>query len=140
MNGGGMGGGGGRGRGGYGGRGSGGGMMSEYNQLTIAQSGSAVKISGSSGRILAQSPGGSSSGDSSKSSEASEAAPSGTWQDNKYVVATQDDRGGKTTRTYALSQDGSQLTVATRIDSPRFNQPVSFRFVYDPVKNSNGAQ
>jgi hypothetical protein len=133
---GGMGGGGGmggRGRGGYGGRG--GGMMNEYNELTIAQSGTAVKISGSSGRVLAQSP---TPSDNSKSSEASASAPSGEWQDNKYVVTTQDERGGKTMRTYALSQDGSQLMVATRIDNARFNQPVTFRFVYDPVKSSGG--
>jgi hypothetical protein len=47
-------------------------MMNEYNQLTIAQSGSTVKISSSSGRVLAQSA--NSSGDNSKSSEASAAA------------------------------------------------------------------
>lgn len=112
--------------------------MAEYNQLTIAQSGSAVKVSGSSGRVLAQSPS-SSTGDKSKSSDSSESTPSGEWQGSQYVVTSQGDRG-KTTRTYALSQDSSQLILTTRIDSPRFNQPVTFRYVYDPVKGSNGTE
>lgn len=129
------------GRRGYGGRGGGnsnGGMMADYNQLTIVQSGSAVKITGSSGRVLAQSPS-SSTDDKSKSSDSSESTPSGEWQGSQYVVMTPSDRG-KTTRTYALSSESSQLILTTRIDSPRFNQPVTFRYVYDPVKGSSGAE
>lgn len=126
-------------RGGGGGRGGQGGMMEEFNQLTIVQSASAVKISGASGRVLAQSP--APSDDKSKSSSSSDGSnyiPTGEWQGSQYVVTTQNDRG-KTTRTFAVTQDGSQLTMTTRIDSPRFDQPVTFRCVYDPVKGSSGS-
>jgi hypothetical protein len=43
-------------------------------------------------------------------------------------------RGGNTTRTYEFSPDGKQLRVTTRMENPRFNQPVTIRFVYDGVK------
>jgi hypothetical protein len=127
--------------GGYGGPGAGGGHrgggqgrggqhnLDEYNQLTITQSGPSVKISGSSGRVLAVSS--AASGGSASAKEADETAPSGDWQDNKFVVVSQNERGGKTTRTYELSPDGKMLTLTTRMDNPRFNQPVTFKFVYD---------
>jgi hypothetical protein len=132
--------------GGYGGPGGGGGYggggghrgggnrggqhnLDEYNQLTITQSGPSVKVNGSSGRVLAVSS--AASGGSASAKDADESAPSGDWQDSKFVVASQNERGGKTTRTYEVSPDGKVLTLTTRMDNPRFNQPVTFKFVYD---------
>ena len=40
-----------------------------------------------------------------------------------------------TTRTYELSPDGKQLYVTTKIDNPRFKNPVTFRLVYDPAQS-----
>jgi len=45
-------------------------------------------------------------------------------------------RQGSTTRTYELSPDGAQLYVTTKIDNPRFQNPVTFRLVYDPVQST----
>ena len=140
MGGGGMGGGGHH--GGYGGQH--GGQNSEnttndYKELRIEQSKDYVKITGSSGHILAQSS--ESNGSSSNSSsEASASAPTGDWQGTKFVVMTQSERGSKTTRTFELSQDGKQLYLSTRIDNSRFNQPVTFRLVYDAVKSGGAGQ
>ena len=148
------------GRGGWGGMGSGGGMgggghhggyggqrggqnsgntMNDYKELTIEQSNDYLKIAGSSGHILAQSSGSNQSG-SNSSNQASASAPTGDWQGPKFVVVTQSEHGSKTTRTYELAQDAKQLYVSTRIDNQRFNQPVTFRLVYDPVKSGGAGQ
>jgi hypothetical protein len=135
---------------GWGGRGHGGGregsehgrggMMNDLSQLTIQQTDSTVKVTDASGRVLAVYP--SDQGNSTKSSgngDGDAGAPaSAQWQGNQLVAVTQGTHGGKATRTYALSPDGSQLYVTTRMESKRFNQPVSFRLVYDPVKSNGG--
>ena len=113
--------------------------MNDYKELRVEQSKGYVKITGSSGHILAQSSG-SNQGGSNSSTEASASAPTGDWQGNRFVVVTQTEQGSKTTRTYELSQDGKQLYLSTRIDNPRFSQPVTFRLVYDPVKSSGAGQ
>jgi hypothetical protein len=150
---------GGRGGGGMGGgrRGGGeGGMMQDYSQLAIEQTASTVKVTGASGRVLATydaNASGSTSNNSSNSGANSStsggngnggdnqggqgernAGPAAVqWQDAK-LVATEQGRRGTTTRTYELSPDGKQLYVTTRIDNPRFSQPVTIRFVYDSQK------
>jgi hypothetical protein len=139
---------GGRGGGGMGGgrRGGGeGGMMQEYSQLAIEQTASTVRVTGSSGRVLAQydaNASGSSSNNGASSSttdnqggqgERNAGPAAAQWQDAK-LVATEQGRRGTTTRTYELSPDGKQLYVTTRIDNPRFSQPVTIRFVYDSQK------
>jgi hypothetical protein len=125
------------GRGHRGGPGGAGGMMAEFNQLTITQSDASVKITGASGRLLTQ------TSDSAKSNSPPP-APSGPndgqqfsppvaqWQGSQ-LVSTMEGRRGKTTRTYALSSDGKQLIVTTKIENERFNGPVTFRQVYDPA-------
>jgi len=125
--------GGGRGQGGHegAGRAQRGGMMDELQALTIEQTGSNVKITGKSGRLLAQYP-------SSDSSTEKNAAPEGEsqrtttsqWQNGQLVAVTQSPRG-KSTRTYSLSPDGKQLYVTTKMENERFKEPVTYRFVYD---------
>lgn len=110
-------------------------MTQDYTRLTIEQTDASTKIIGASGHLLAVYF----ADDQSKSNSTNDATASATlgqWQGSQFVVTTQDERRGKTTRTYELSSDGKQLNVTTRIDNPRFNQPVKFRFVYDPVKSS----
>lgn len=134
-----MGGGGQRGGGGMGGgRGQGaGGAMNEFSQLTIEQTASSAKVTGSSGRVLAVY----SNGDASKSnssnpadSEEENAPAAAQWKGDQLVAVTQGRRGGSTTRTYELSPDGTQLYVTTKMDNPRFQEPLTFRFVYDPAQ------
>ena len=155
-NGGGFGGGGGRGMGGGrrgGGQGGPGGMTAEFSQLTIAQTATSAKVTGSSGRVLAQYSGDNSqsaNSASSNSGDANDSADSGAgenqggpaaaqWQGNQLVATLQGRRGGSTSRTYELSPDGSQLYVITKVDNPRLQQPVTFRFVYDAASPNGGA-
>jgi hypothetical protein len=143
--------------GGYGQRRGGGGgeggprgnMMDEFTRLTIVQTGSNVKVTGASGRTLAVLPADTSSNSGANSNadanSDSNANPNGQyapppptvhWQDSQLIAELQGRRGGKTTRTYELSPDGKQLYVTTRMENPRFSQPVTYRFVYDPVKSN----
>ncbi len=142
--------------GGYGGNGGGGGrgqgrgegMINELSQLTIEQTSTSAKVTGSSGRVLAlysanntasstsaQGSSGSSSGSSGGGDEY--APPAAQWQ-RSQLVAVAERRGGTNTQTYELSPDGKQLFVTTKMESQRFTQPVIFRLVYDPAKSSGG--
>ncbi len=133
------GGGGGREQGGHNGEGRGqrAGMMDELQTLAIEQSGSNVKVTGKSGRVLAQYP-------SSDSTAEKNAGPEGEgqrtttaqWQNGQLTVVTQSPRG-KSTRTYSLSPDGKQLYVTTKMENERFKEPLTYRLVYDPVGGSS---
>jgi hypothetical protein len=113
------------------------GMMDELQTLAIEQSGSNVKVTGKSGRVLAQYP-------SSDSAPEKNAAPEGEgqrtttsqWQSGQLVAVTQSPRG-KSTRTYSLSPDGKQLYVTTKTENERFKEPLTYRLVYDPVGGSS---
>lgn len=132
-------GGGGREQGGHNGEGRGqrAGMMDELQTLAIEQSGSNVKVTGKTGRVLAQYP-------SSDSSAEKNAGPEGEgqrtttaqWQNGQLTVVTQSPRG-KSTRTYSLSSDGKQLYVTTKMENERFKEPLTYRLVYDPVGGSS---
>ena len=153
-NGGGMGGGGGYGgggrRGGGGGRGQGGGMFADFSQLTIVQTATSAKVTGASGRVLAlySSDNSSQSASSNNSTDANNSSDYGRggnqgpepaqWQGSQLVATAQGRRGGSTTRTYELSPSGTQLYVTTKIDNPRFQQPVTIRFVYDAASSNGG--
>jgi len=63
-------------------------------------------------------------------------APSAQWKGSQFVTVTPGRRQGSTTRTYELSPDGKQLYVTTKIDNPRFQNPATFRLVYDPVQST----
>ncbi len=154
--GGGNGGGGGQ-RGGDGGNGGGGGgrggqngpgAMNSLSRLTIEQTASSAKVTGDSGNVLAvysaseSAPANSSAGSSSNSANSSGgdgdsagAPPAAQWQGAQLVAVTPGRRQGSTTRTYELSPDGKQLYVTTKIDNPRFKNPVNFRLVYDPAQS-----
>lgn len=146
-------GGGGGGRGGWGGgrrgggagQGRGGDMMADFSQLAITQTPTSTKVVGSSGRVLALYSSDSSASPNSNSSNGSsdsgayddrgnngdQATPSAVWNGNALVVTAQGRRGGSMTRSYELSPDGTQLYVTTKVDNPRLQQPVTYRFVYD---------
>jgi hypothetical protein len=132
-------------RGGGGQAGPRGNMMDEFTQLTIVQNGSDIKITGVSGRTLAVLPadknansnsGSNSNSDANSADQPAPTPPAVHWQDNQLIAEMEGRRGGKTTRTYELSPDGKELYVTTRMENPRFSQPVTFRFVYDPAKSN----
>jgi hypothetical protein len=153
--GGGMGGGGGR----RGGQNRSGNAMNNLSQLTIEQTASSARVTGDSGEVLAlysaedsskpnSSAGGSStspsagsstssttSGSNGSSGDSAAAPPAAQWQGAQLVSVTPGRRQGSTTRTYELSPDGKQLYVTTKIDNPRFKNPVTFRLVYDPAQS-----
>jgi hypothetical protein len=138
-------GGGGRRGGGQGqGGGQGGGMMNDLAQLTIVQTDTSVKVTNASGRVLAAYPEDtqaakpSSNGGNADDDVREPAPPVAKWQGSQLVTTMQGRRGGSTTRTYELSSDGKQLIVTTKMQNPRFTQPVTFRLVYDPAKAASG--
>ncbi len=142
--------GGGRGAGGGGGhRGGGqgqrGGMMNDLDQLTVVQTDTSVKVSNASGRVIAaypEDPQGAkpaSNGGNADDDVREPAPPVAKWQGSQLVTTMQGRRGGMTTRTYELSSDGKQLIVTTKMQNPRFTQPVTFRLVYDPAKAASGS-
>ena len=114
--------------------------MSDFSQLTIERSDSAAKVTGASGRVLAQysadNSGAKNDKDSAKKTKDNPSAPpAARWQGDELVTSVNGPRGTKTTRIYELSPNGKQLYVTTRLDNPRFNQPVNIRFVYDPARS-----
>jgi hypothetical protein len=142
--------GGGRGAGGGGGRRGGGqggpgAMMNDLAQLTVVQTDKSVKVSSASGRVLAAYPEDqqaakpSSNGGNPDDDTHAYTPPVAKWQGSQLVASMQGRRGGSTTRTYELSPDGKQLIVTTKMQNPRFTQPVTFRLVYDPAKASSGS-
>ena len=54
------------------------------------------------------------------------------WKDGHVVVTTTPEHGSKIIETYAVTADGSILTVTTAIEGR--GREISFRRVYDPVK------
>jgi hypothetical protein len=107
-------------------------MMSDLSYLTVSQTEKSVKVQSDSGHLLAQYPlpdQGSSKSDNSQSSKNNSAE----WQGDALVVVSPGRNGGKITRTFESSSDGSQLYMTTRMEGGRLNQPVTFRLVYDPT-------
>jgi len=139
------GGGGGMMRGGQGrrsGRG-GGGMMAEFSQLTIDQTDKGVKVAGSTGRVIATSEPPSKDDQNAQDNNGGRMRfppAEAKWQGNQLVATSQGFGGGTTTRTFELSPDGKELYVTTKIENQRFNQPVTYRQVYDPAKAENNSQ
>jgi hypothetical protein len=115
-------------------------MMNEFSQLTIVQSGSDIKVTGESGRTLAVLPADTNSNSDSSASpdnggQFTPPPPTVHWQGSQLIAETTM-RRGKTTRTYELSPDGKELYLTTRMENPRFSQPVTYRLVYDLVKSN----
>lgn len=111
-------------------------MMNDYSQLTIEQTDATTKVTGASGRVLALSPANDQGGaNASGGGGDTQAPPVGKWQGAEFVVVAPGFGGGTSTRTYEISPDGKQLYVTTKIESERFNKPVTYRFVYDLAKS-----
>jgi hypothetical protein len=72
----------------------------------------------------------------SNNTDNNDVAPNAQWKGSQFVAVTPGRRQGATTRTYELSPDGKQLYVTTKIDNPRFQNPVTFRLVYDPLQST----
>ena len=104
--------------------------MAEWNQLNIDQSDNSIKVSGASGRLLATSQPESKTENNDKG-EMRFPPASAQWQGSQLIAKSQGFGGGTTTRTFELSPDGNHLNVTTKIESERFSQPVTFKFVYD---------
>jgi hypothetical protein len=113
--------------------------MSDFSQLTIEQSDTSAKVTGATGRVLAQysSDNGAEKAASKKSKDSAKEPPVAQWQGDRLVTTVNMPRGGRATRSFELSNDGNQLYVATRLESPRFDQPVNIRFVYDAAGSKN---
>lgn len=114
-------------------------MLSDLSYLTIKQTTSSVKVLTDSGHVLALYP----MSDQGNSKSANDSQDSKTetsqWQADQFIVVTPGKNGGKTTRTFELASDGSQLYLTTRMDGSKSSQTVIFRLVYDPA-DSSGAQ
>jgi hypothetical protein len=76
-----------------------------------------------------------SSNSNSPSTAPAKGAPiiSAEWKGTQFITVTQETTGAKTktTRTYELSSDGSQLNVTTKLEGKQFKKPVTFLLVYD---------
>jgi hypothetical protein len=114
--------------------------MSDFSQLTIEQSDSSAKVTGATGRVLAQYS--ANNGSDKKSQDAAKKSKddpntplAAHWQGEELVTTVNGPRGTKTTRIYELAPNGKQLYVTTRLDNPRLNQPVNIRFVYDLARS-----
>jgi len=107
-------------------------MLSDLSYLTVSQTEKSVKVVSDSGHLLAQYPlpdQGSSKSNDSQSSK----TDSAEWQGDALVIVSPGRNGGKISRTFESSSDGSQLYMTTRMEGGRLNQPVTFRLVYDPT-------
>jgi len=134
------------GRGGYGGGGygrNGGGQggangrrggMQGMAQLVIEQTPTSLKVTESTGRVIALYH----ANPESAPANGDANVPAAQWQDNKLVTTVEMPNGGTTMRTFELSSDKKQLILSTKIDVKRFKQPVTIRQVYDPVTATTG--
>lgn len=121
--------------------------VSDLSSLTIEQTASSAVITSRTGKTLTSysAPDNSSTApNSSSGTPAGAASPasakttdSAQWQGSEFVTVTQETTGAKTktTRTYDLSSDGSQLNVTTKLEGPHFKKPVTFLLVYDATNN-----
>jgi hypothetical protein len=64
------------------------------------------------------------------------------WEGNRLVTDEKTPRGGKMSRTYELSYDGTQMYETVRMTHGRSNSQVSIRYVYDQAdgRNAKAAQ
>jgi hypothetical protein len=107
-------------------------MMDDLQLLAIEQNGSNVKVTGKSGRVLAQYPTDASAEKNAGGEGEGHRTTTSQWQNGQLTVVTQSPRG-KSTRTYSLSPDGKQLYVTTKMENERFKEPLTYRLVYDPA-------
>jgi hypothetical protein len=58
------------------------------------------------------------------------------WDGSRLVTDEKSPRGGKMSRTFELSYDGTQLYLTLRLTTGRSNTPLDVRYVYDPVSSA----
>jgi hypothetical protein len=58
------------------------------------------------------------------------------WDGSRVVTDEKSPRGGKMSRTFELSYDGTQLFETLRLTTGRSNTPLEVRYVYDAVSSS----
>src|SRR5271165_2497055 len=58
------------------------------------------------------------------------------WDGSRLVTDEKGPHGGKMSRTFELSYDGTQLFETLRLTMGRSNTPLDIRYVYDPVSVS----
>jgi hypothetical protein len=58
------------------------------------------------------------------------------WDGSRLVTDEKSPHGGKMSRTFELSYDGTQLFETVRLTMGRSNTPLDIRYVYDPVPAS----
>jgi len=58
------------------------------------------------------------------------------WDGSRLVTDEKSPRGGKMTRTFELSYDGTQLFETLRLTLGRSNTPLDVRYVYEPVSST----
>jgi hypothetical protein len=58
------------------------------------------------------------------------------WDGNRLVTDEKSPHGGKMSRTYELSSDGTQLYETLHMAAGRSNTPVTIRYVYDQAPGS----
>jgi hypothetical protein len=110
--------------------------LGDLSELTVEQSEKMAKVSGVSGRIVALYQASNLTNDQTSRGGTS-APPAAEWRGNQLVVTTEGRRGAKTTQTFSLSPDGGQLYLTIRSENPRFQEPLTIRFVYDRWKDSS---
>jgi hypothetical protein len=59
------------------------------------------------------------------------------WDGSRVVTDEKSPRGGKMSRTFELSYDGTQLFETLRLTMGRSNTPLDVRYVYDAVSSSD---
>ena len=62
------------------------------------------------------------------------------WDGSRLVTDEKGPRGGKMSRTFELSYDGTQLFETLRLTTGRSNTPLEVRYVYDAVSSSGTPQ
>jgi hypothetical protein len=58
------------------------------------------------------------------------------WDGSRLVTDEKSPRGGKMSRTFELSYDGTQLYETLRLTTGRSNTPLDVRYVYEPLSST----
>ena len=119
-------------------------MTRQFSQLTVTQTDKGLNVAGATGRLIAttepQSNDQNAQDDQDNGGGMMRMRPAEAKWQGSQLVATSDMFGSTITRTFELSPDGKQLYLTTKIESQRFSQPVSYRFVYDAGKSGDSSQ
>ena len=75
-----------------------------------------------------------------KSNDANHQQVAAHWDGNRLVTDEKNPRGGKMSRTYELSYDGTQLYETVAFTMGRSSSPISIRYVYDQPAPSSQTQ